>query len=368
MRAFILMEPRTSTYWEEDVPKFSDVQFKADFRASRSTFEFLVEKLSEHLMRIDTVFREAIPVRKRIAVALYALGSSAEYRTIANVFGLGTGTVAELVLEFCHVVVYLLEREFVSLYPPTRERILEITQGFNDTWGFPQTYGAVDGCHIEVTVPDELKTDYYNFKGWHSIVLLAAVDHRYRFTYLNIGSPGRNNDSYIFERSALKDQHMHNQLFFEYSRNIENFNTPVLLLGDSAFRLSHFLMKPYPQTDLQPKERHFNYMLSRSRRVVENAFGQLKNRFRRIGKGLDVHIDNAPVFVRAVCILHNVLNEMNDGFGDVAEEPSHQEQPTFMTNVGNDNLEANHMRDCIAEYLFRNHQQSRVLLEENGNA
>ena len=47
-------------------------------------------------------------------------------------------------------------------------------------------------------------------------------------------------------------------------------------------------------------------------RMVENAFGHLKARFRRIGKGIDNKVGNAPIIVRACCVLHNFLNERND--------------------------------------------------------
>lgn len=37
---------------------------------------------------------------------------------------------------------------------------------------------CADGCHIEVCPPKNEATDYYNFKGWYSVVLFAAVDYR----------------------------------------------------------------------------------------------------------------------------------------------------------------------------------------------
>lgn len=181
---FFNLKVERSTYWEEEVPKFTAEKFKNVFRVDRKTFDYIVTKLF-YLQKEDTWWRLAIPLKKRIAIALYALGSSAEYRTVASLFGVGRSTVGEIVLEVCDAVARSFHEETFTSYPPTNEKIQEITNGFQKL-GFPQCYGAIDGCHIEVNVPKAEAVDYYNFKGWHSVVLFAAVDYRwvYLFTWL----------------------------------------------------------------------------------------------------------------------------------------------------------------------------------------
>ncbi|XP_036341357.1 putative nuclease HARBI1 [Rhagoletis pomonella] len=169
------------------------------------------------------------------------------------------------------------------------------------------------GCHIEIHPPHEDTTDYFNYKGWHSVVLLALVDARCRFIYVNSGSPGRCNDSQIFQTSSLKQQLDQCELLTELKRSIAGVDIPVFIIGDSAFRLSDKLMKPYPYNVSQSQEqKQFNYHLSKSRRVVENAFGHLKARFRRIGKGIDNAIKNANAMILSCCVLHSFLSENND--------------------------------------------------------
>ncbi|XP_058817539.1 putative nuclease HARBI1 [Topomyia yanbarensis] len=320
----------------------------------RKTFEYLVSKLF-YLTREDTRWRWAIPLNKRIAIALYALGSSAEYRTVASLFGVGRTTVGELVLEVCDAIIHSFHEETFPAYPPTTAKILEITSGFSKL-GFPQCYGAVDGCHIEVNVPKTEAVDYYNFKGWHSVVLFAAVDHRYRFTYINVGVPGRSNDSTIFENSALKSLHDSHSLFQQYSKIIDGVNVPILLIGDSAFKLSQNLMKPFPFAINQNEdERLFNYVLSRCRRVVENAFGHLKARFRKIGRGLEVDICNANRIIKACCILHNLCNDHNDTINKswTAEIKTNtsRPQPQRGLSIKADSQSGTTVRRAIMRYL-----------------
>ena len=62
-----------------------------------------------------------------------------------------------------------------------------------------------------------------------------------------------------------------------------------MILGDSAYALSNWLMKPYiDRGNLTSDERSFNIKYSMTREVVEIAFGRLKGRFRGIGKRLDL--------------------------------------------------------------------------------
>ena len=53
---------------------------------------------------VDTNWRPASPLKKRVAIALFALGSAAEYRVIAEWFGVGKATVCLIVLELCNEV------------------------------------------------------------------------------------------------------------------------------------------------------------------------------------------------------------------------------------------------------------------------
>ena len=78
-------------------------------------------------------------------------------------------------------------------------------------------------------------------------------------------------------------------------------------VGDDAFRLRHYLMKPFPSRGLTNAERIFNYRLSRARRTVENAFGILANRFRVLHTCICLHPDNTEAVIIAACTLHNVL-------------------------------------------------------------
>ena len=77
-------------------------------------------------------------------------------------------------------------------------------------------------------------------------------------------------------------------------------------------------MKPFAHNSrLTPDQRSFNYHLSRARIVVENAFGRLKARWRRLCKRNDMNIENIPCVITACCILHNMCEVHGDSFNDL---------------------------------------------------
>uniref|UniRef100_A0A336L2I1 CSON003839 protein n=1 Tax=Culicoides sonorensis TaxID=179676 RepID=A0A336L2I1_CULSO len=362
----IWIKYRFGRFWEEDTAHMNDEDFRANYRMTRKSFNQLYNEL-HCLEKQITQFRVPIPREKRIGIALYTLGSSAEIRTISNLFGVGDSTVRAILLEFIDALLDKFEKRMINAYPPTQQKIEEITAGFESEWKFIQVYGAVDGCQIEIQPPGITKTDFINYKGWFSLNVLACCDFRYRITYLNIGSPGRVHDSHIFEESKLKEQHSNNELFYINSKIINGYRVPCLILGDSAFRLRNYVMKPYPFVPtMNPIQRHFNYLLSKSRRVIENVFGHIIARWRILSRPLEFGMSNSRRIIRATFLLHNICNEWDDAFWKedtmqrvlekLRENRIQRQFEASQLPEVLDVSEGQQMREIISNYLYENRE------------
>lgn len=182
--------------------------------------------------------------------------------------------------------------------PSTQQEWNTISEGFTKRWHLPGCYGAIDGKHFLITAPSNCGSEYYNYKGANSVVLMAVVDHNYCFQFIDVGSKGSQSDGGIFQLCPL---------WFA----LENGLIPDggFLVGDDAFPLKPYLMKPYTshRMPLTKEEKVFNYRISRARRIVENAFGILVSRFRVFDRKLSCSLLTVNKLVRAACGLHNWL-------------------------------------------------------------
>ncbi|XP_062513431.1 uncharacterized protein LOC134189205 [Corticium candelabrum] len=116
-----------------------------------------------------------------------------------------------------------------------------------DTFQLYKCAGANDGTHKPVTPPALNHTDYYNRKSWYSVILQAVVDHRYAFRDINVGWPGSVHDARVLDNSSLFKEAENGVILRGQERVIEGYAIPVFLIGNSAYPLLKWLLKPFPQ-------------------------------------------------------------------------------------------------------------------------
>ena len=80
---------------------YNDELWYANFRVTKGTFKFLLDSIGEEIYHPDTVMRSSISIQRQLALTLYFLASTAEYRTIANLFGVSRSFVCICVKDVC---------------------------------------------------------------------------------------------------------------------------------------------------------------------------------------------------------------------------------------------------------------------------
>ena len=136
---------------------------------SQNTFQYLCIELRTTTERQDTRLRKAVPTDKGVAITLWFLATGADFWTIVHLFGVLKSTVSLDVKDVPSAILLLLPHYF---HFPIVAALKEVIVSFKKrlwvstvrwcNWWYPH--------NIPIVSPTKCSADYYNWKGWHSII------------------------------------------------------------------------------------------------------------------------------------------------------------------------------------------------------
>lgn len=173
----------------------------------------------------------------------------------------------------------------------------------------------------------------------------GVSDDERRFLDFVAGFPGTMHDARILRNTTISriDEFLENP-----RKDVDGIAVSPYLLGDSAYPMELWLMKPYSDATTDRKEKKFNYQLSKARVCIEQAFGVLKSRFRILTKRIDVAPAMASKIAVACAVLHNFCIDSGDRWEDqVLPQDTTQGQ-----HVPHD-LDAEELREYLKEYVWK---------------
>lgn len=271
------------------------------FRMSQETFDELLCLVGPKIQKQDYI-RESIDPTTRLQITLRYLSSGDSMVSLHYMFRVGKNTVSQIIAETCQIIWDTLKE--IVFIKPTEENWRRIAKEYEEKWNFKNCIGAIDGKHIVMQALPNSGSTYYNYKGSHSFNLLAIADANYKFIMVDIGGEGRQSDSGIFRKSEMG---------YGFEHKLHNLpkaedELPYVLVGDEAFPLTEYMMRPYPRRgQLDMRRKVFNYRLSRARRVVESAFGLLANKWRIYRKPIIASSSTIKKIIQSTVCLHNFI-------------------------------------------------------------
>lgn len=240
-------------------------------------------------------------------MTIWYLANRETFRQIADRFNVADSAAYSTIK---NVTEFLVTLSCEYIHWPTEIEAERESQIFERKKNLHHVIGAIDGSHIRINKPHMYAEDYINRKGYYSVLLQGTVNSKMLFIDIVAGEPGSMHDARMLRKSKL------------YSVAYENpevlFYNKYALLGDSAYPSLNWLITPIKDNGhLNEEQRNFNYRHSSTRMVVENTFGHLKGRFRRL-KNFENH--SIPFIVNcitAACVLHNICITASDEFDEI---------------------------------------------------
>ncbi|CAN7937141.1 unnamed protein product, partial [Ixodes hexagonus] len=197
---------------------------------------------------------------------------------VAFNFLVGRSTACCVVSDVCDALWDILQPLYLTC-PQTADEWLRVAAEFEERWNFSHCLGAIDGKHVTVECPKKSGSLDRNYKGSFSKSMLAVSDAQYRFLYVELGHHGSESDGGIFSRCKLQEHLLQGcsnvALLMLLYTALQNDPAPALGADPDAVAASAAARKVEVH-----EQRIFNYRLSRARRVVENAFGILAQKWR----------------------------------------------------------------------------------------
>ena len=273
-----------------------EVTFKRHIRLTRGQFDALNNRFG-HLGMDETPDQfggmERIPLERKTLMFLWYMANNNSFREISDKFDVSQGS-AHAVISQALECISNISSDFIQ-WPNACETQIS-SAVFKRLTGLDKVIEAIDGCHIKIQRPHSHGIDYLNRKGYYSVLLQGTCDDRGKFNHFFVGLPGRVHDARMLRLSPLYQAQ--DQMMGENK-----------LLSDTAYIAQDFPFISTPRRDngqLTHEDRHANAMLSRGRVIIENAFGRMKCRFRRIRDVQNVNLITIVRVIIAACTLHNI--------------------------------------------------------------
>ena len=130
-------EYRSCSWWTEGYRTWNDAAFKKRLRVSRETFDFILNEISNEIVKQPTRMKpNPTPPSTQLAVCLYRLAHGCSYLTVGDLFGIAAPTAYCIYMDVCKVLVHTLYDRMVYM-PRTAEEWSEELKGFIENWEFP---------------------------------------------------------------------------------------------------------------------------------------------------------------------------------------------------------------------------------------
>lgn len=291
------------------------------------------------------------------------LATGCSFTTLSFCFARGNNTIGRIVSQTTVAIWNCLHKTYMPI--PDKNHWEKISDRFLELWNIPNCVGSIDGKHIRIQKLPGSGSDNFNYKAFHSLVLMACADADGNFIMIETGYAGRNSDGGIFRASRMGYWLQRDELNLPDPQSLpfddNEVKFPYYFVADEAFPLQKYLMRPYPKRRLNNRTRIFNYRLSRSRKTVECAFGMMTQKFQVLLTAIrcknEKSVNN---IIRAVCILHNFIRkrEGKPYFTHYDDEKENSTEMPFINVPADNNLtidersNSQQLRDYLSYYFL----------------
>ena len=219
-----------------------DFFFRQQLRMNKATFDTVVNTLGPRIVRENLRFRACLCPAKILAIELYRLAHGNSHLTIGPALNAGKSIVIEAVQD----VAGALRDDHIK-FPENLAEITTSIQSFEEFSALANIVGTIDGSHVRIKAPPNSAADYFSRYQQHDFIVQAVVNGNKIFTDFACGFPGSMHNARVLRGSGIFTRAERGEIFIAAIVHVPGREITPYLVGDSAYPLSPWLMKPYPE-------------------------------------------------------------------------------------------------------------------------
>ena len=286
---------KVKSYPTRTIPPAANLEYHRLYRFTAENVKFLAR---EFLEPHEETRGGALNNIQKMEITLRYLSDPGFQRSVGHGAGVTQSTVSKTLKTTLPRIVLRADRWIK--FPTSDEEVQRTKEEWYQKLKFPMCVGAIDCTHVRIEKPNgNFGDEFINRKQFPSINVQATCNSNYVFTSVDCSWPGSVHDNRIFKNSDI------------YQTMAAN-NYKGTLLGDEGYGIAPFLMTPFPNPVVDPREKRYNKLHTQNRVVIEQCFGQLKRRFPILRYGVRLKLERVPTCIIACFILHNVAKSLND--------------------------------------------------------
>ncbi|RCN31487.1 hypothetical protein ANCCAN_22725 [Ancylostoma caninum] len=166
----------------------------------------------------------SVDIENKVIIALRYLATDAHEEVLADTIGVSQKTISNAIAEVVKALNPMIVKKFIKCHLSSIDFCRRNVRDFARTGMLPNIIGATDGSCVAIQKPPRSGWQYYCRKGYTALNVLAVVNARGRFIYVNSNFPGSVHDSSVYAYSRLKEASNAGRVIPAYS-----------FVGDSGF-------------------------------------------------------------------------------------------------------------------------------------
>ncbi|XP_066971926.1 uncharacterized protein [Macrobrachium rosenbergii] len=171
---------------------------------SKEAYLKLLQLVTPLIEKEDTNMRDAVTAGERLTLTLRYLVAGETQASLVCQFQISAPLISSISPEVFRAIYQVLKPTYFKL-PTSGDEWHQVASSYYSQWNFPMCLGALDGKRVLIAKSPNTGSEYYDYKGHFSIIMLAVVDADYKFLYVDAGACGRASDGGVWEKCNLKE-------------------------------------------------------------------------------------------------------------------------------------------------------------------